>query len=112
MIKNWYYPLVFPCGIFSGPTPCSTGDISTVSKILFELEHDGILRHVDEWENAQYRYYCVDCYLACGDRRNVFSTCFEEARNIKDGPSIRQLDQIRSHAKQHEIMWSWVRGLK
>jgi hypothetical protein len=88
-------------------------DYVSVYKLGFHLEFDGNYLPVTEWEHHKYRYKCSDCFLAAGAAEDeVFATDFAEAKDIEDGPTEEQSKQINKHAKQHQIMWSWVKGLK
>jgi hypothetical protein len=108
-----WYPIIEQ--IRPGPEQASPfwSGCNTVYRIGFYLEHDGVfLLPVPEWSSHQYRYRCSDCHLDCGTDEDGFVTDWACAKDIKDGPTETQLDQIRKHTKQHQIMLAWARSLK
>ena len=76
----------------------------------------------DKVWDVPWRWKCWSCYAACGEDRHLFKTIWARREDLGERggrdrggwctPSSFQQDEIREHAKQHEIMWSWVRGLK
>jgi hypothetical protein len=81
-------------------------------RLLFQLQFDGNYRPVEEWGSHKYCYQCMSCYLACGTKEEVFTTDYAEAKDLKDGPTKDQQEQIRQHTKQHQIMLQWARSVK
>lgn len=108
-----YYPVMLP--ISSYGNGLYTGAEATVRKLTFHPEVDERVHYPDVYVNEEdipYRWGCLDCYSASGDR-NAFVTDWEKIKDLVWGqPSPRQMDEIREHAKQHQIIWSWVRGLE
>ena len=96
--------------------PALISDVGTtvyVSSLVFKLEHDGTtFQPVENWDENRYRYRCMDCYLACGSEENSFTTEFERQKDLKDGPTNSQQDEMNDHARQHGIMWAWAKGLR
>ena len=99
---TWIQPAVMP----------QFGSESHVDALIFKLEHDGTYLPVPEWDNNQYRYRCMNCFAACGSDRYTFSTGYERAKHLKDGPTQQQQDEMSDHARQHEIMFVWARSVK
>lgn len=114
----WYRPL----GIKDEPH-----DPSTVwcDQIIFAPEYDTDVHFPDcfirVWD-VPWRWYCQDCYAACGDRRDVFKTDWVRREDLGGKGSREtggfseathdQQRQMNEHAKQHSIMWAWAKGLK
>ena len=80
-------------------------------------QYDYILLRIESsdpltWgEKAFYRYTCLTCYAASGNL-DVFSTSWRTPTEMEEGPTAQQVEEIRDHAKQHSIMYSWAKGLK
>lgn len=108
----WKIPILLPVGIQQTEFEISSRRFYDPPVIIFQLQHDGIYLPVSEWENNQYRYRCLSCYCACGSDKHCFVTRFEKAQHLKEGPTVQQRNQMSEHAKQHTIMYSWVKGLK
>ena len=100
----WVRPYI--CGEESDPLAIHR------SEIFFKLQHDGIYTYHSEWENNQYRYRCMDCFMASGSEEYTFATRFEKAKFLREGPTQQQQDEMNEQTRQHSIMWSWARSLK
>lgn len=120
--RPFYYPWYRPLrgGIDEDLPP-----IGETDRILFVPEFDERVlepnAYIKVWD-VPWRWKCWSCYAACGEDRHLFKTIWARREDLGERggrdrggwctPSSFQQDEIREHAKQHEIMWSWVRGLK
>jgi len=102
------FPL--PAGIFE----TDTSRIVDTPCLIFKSE---VPRYVDfdlpdDW--IPIRWICLSCFEACGDETDVFKTGSAPRRELKrvTGPTQKQQNQMLDHARQHEIMWAWARGLE
>ena len=59
-----------------------------------------------------YHYLCETCHYSSGNPDEVFRTSADFAKNMKNGPTGDQQIQMSVHARQHSIMWSWVKSLE
>jgi hypothetical protein len=59
-----------------------------------------------------YHYRCESCNYASGALGLVFRTTSASAKEMQDGPTEEQQEQMNDHSRQHEIMLAWVRGLE
>ena len=96
----------------------------TYDTIIFTPECDPEVYYPNVYINiwdVLWRWTCQDCYAASGDRY-AFKTDWEKREDLGgqgrrdvggfSGPTRKQQDQMADHARQHSIMWSWVKGLK
>lgn len=77
--------------------------------------------YIKVWD-VPFRWACQDCIMASGDYRNVFHTKWERREDLggkgnrdKGGfsePTYEQQLEMKDHARQHAIMYSWAKGLK
>jgi hypothetical protein len=64
-------------------------------------------------EEVPYSWQCESCLAGSGRYGEIFQTDRERIGDLVQGkPSEKQMNQIRDHARQHEIMWAWARGLE
>ena len=61
---------------------------------------------------SKYHYYCKSCYATVGNKEDVFRTSSEYSESMVKIPTSLQQGQMAQHAKQHSIMWKWVRGME
>jgi hypothetical protein len=80
--------------------------------LIFKIEDSGWSMFPSYDPTKMYRYRCESCCYASGEAPWVFRTTPASAKELKDGPTQEQREQINDHAHQHEIMWAWVRGLE
>lgn len=102
--------------MFPGASYLDTNE--SIDVILFELEQPVIInwdyfneKGKPDPQKFPYRYRCLSCYAASGDRGSFVTQC-EQKQAMKDGPTQEQQDQMSEHVRQHSIMWEWAKGLK
>lgn len=114
-------PFFRPIGVTEEPL----GSTVRCDQIIFAPEYDTDVHFPDYfikvWD-VPWRWYCQDCYAACGDRRDVFKTDWVRREDLGGKGSREtggfseathdQQRQMNEHAKQHSIMWAWAKGLK
>ena len=114
----WYRPL-------SAGVDVKIPSVGEMDRIIFIPEYDeAVLEpnvYIKVWD-VPWRWVCQSCYMATGESREIFKTDWVRGEDLgergsrdKGGwctPAWSQEDQIRKHAKQHEIMFAWARSLK
>ena len=120
--RTFYYPWYRP---LRGGIDKELPPIGEMDRILFTPEFDERVQepnvYIKVWD-VPWRWVCQSCYAACGSDRYLFKTSWVRREDLGErgdrdrggwcAPAYSQEEQIRQHAKQHEIMWAWVRGLK
>lgn len=113
----WYRPI----GINELPSPADTlYDVITFSPECDESAFDPDV-YLKIWD-VPFRWYCQDCFAACGNKDRIFKTKWERREDLGgkgnrnfggfSEPTQAQFLEMNEHAKQHSIMWSWAKGLK
>jgi hypothetical protein len=117
-VRPVYEPLMPLMSCFALVTEQDLGVVSPIRRLTFQPEYDQQVHYPDTRVHVldvPWRWYCEDCHYASGDTRDIFKTVWQLRRQLTDwrtSPTSFQQDEIYTHAKQHQIMWSWVRGLK
>lgn len=120
--QPYYYPWYRPMSAGIGEDIPAVGEMD---RIIFTPEYDDqVLEpnvYVKVWD-VPWRWVCQTCYMASGGHRAVFKTDWVRREDLGERgdrdrggwctPALSQQDQIREHAKQHEIMYAWAKGLK
>ena len=80
--------------------------------LTFLVEKAGYSMFPSHNPTLTYRYRCESCNYASGSSSLVFVTTPASAKEMQDGPTEEQQEQMNDHSRQHEIMLAWVRGLE
>lgn len=116
------YPLYLATPGLAETSPATIGDLQ---QLIFEPECDQDVYLLDVyikvWD-VPWRWKCQSCYYGSGNDRDIFRTDYVRREDLGEkgdrdhggwsSPSYSQQDQMRQHAKQHQIMFSWARSLK
>lgn len=92
-----------------GKTP-----VQTVTVIQFRAEEPVYQMTGEQIENRGLRYFqyvCYSCYAAYGDKQHCFATAWASRNNMRNGPIAIQHEQMKQHAEDHSVIWSWARSL-
>lgn len=122
--RPWKYCFYRPVGLTQGLDQAYATTV-TNNILFFAPEFDEeVLRpdaYVKVWD-VPWRWYCQSCLAASGNYRDLFRTDYARRENLLgqgnrehggwDTPTVQQQDQMVAHAKQHEIMYAWAKGLK
>lgn len=112
MIATRYFHNVYK------PTSCFAEDMkfnripelsSTISFRIQDLDILARYLNQKEYEKAPHQYYCESCLIACGNGDKIFKTGSAPLKQMTDGPTQEQREQMTDHAEQHSIIWSWAR---
>lgn len=117
--RNHPRPISYPLSLAGRWAYTETFDISQlprIEKLLFVPIANEQVFLPDVWveeENVPYAWRCESCLAGSGRYNEVFQTDWERLRDLAEGnPSPKQMDQIRDHARQQEIILTWARGVK
>ena len=97
----YHYP------VHSPPKPCAESVFMGESQIVpiqFRIGYEGAFD-----PNTPCWYACWSCYAASRETEYVFRTSPASASNMKLGATEQQRAQMKQHAEQHSIIWSWAR---
>jgi len=84
----------------------------TVTSIQFRVDEPVYQMIGEQMRDRGLRYYhyvCYSCLAASGDKEHCFTTSWASRNNMSKGPTNQQQTQMKQHAEDHSIIWSWAR---
>lgn len=110
MIPSYHISLISPLrsGFALEPLPEPMEIIPSVCLVFHLVAEPYSWGETPSW----YSYQCMSCLVSSGDCDNSFKTEFHSQFKMKNGPTIDQIKEMNDHARQHNIMWSWVNSIE